>query len=668
MLSAILEQTSSKDFRFDVNALRAYAFIAVLLYHFRIPGFDGGFVGVDIFLTISGYLIMSIVSRAVEVKNFNLIEFYTRRIGRIIAPILPVVVATFVVGYSMLPPSAFSDFGRYAIGMLTFTSNVMFWRESGYFNADNAYNLLLHSWSLSLEVQFYVIFPIIFFVLRLLFKTRRSIIAALLFLTVVIFVVSVFATQLKPIPAFYLLPTRLWQFLLGGLVWQVMSMPLGLHQRQSLHIFGVILVGMSVALIDSSMSWPGWRAGIPSLGVAFILLSNINIRRVYESTVVRTLGVISYSGYLWHWPIVVVLLILNKIESPLWQIAGILLTLVLGLLSWFIAERLLGSCLGGLSSVRRLSAIAALTVSAALLPGAAVYSNGMPSRFTAELNRFLNTAEERPGRRVCDDNIQDHCVVAKIDLDRIGSITGIGAIVVGDSHAAMISQIVANSLTAANSKVISLAVPACPTIRDVRVALDQAEVCAKTVDTLLTLHRLYPKIPIIVSNRYAFYMNGPNERTRSARPNYSPSRETYSWSQAYKQAMSQGYHGTLCPVAERGVLLLVDPFPEFLQAIPPRIAQEVALLGTYTDFTLTQAEYTARNADVMPVLDRLARECGAHRVNPVSTLCPDGVCTGTYDGSILFTDSNHISSAGAALTAQAFSNTVKILNAESIGR
>jgi len=657
--STLIAQTNSDNFRFDINVLRAIAFVVVLLYHFRVPGFDGGFAGVDIFLTISGYLMMSIISREVEAGRFNLLGFYSRRIGRIIAPMLPLAVAVCTIGYFLLPPIAFADMGKHTIGMLTFTSNIMFWRDSGYFNQESAHNFLLHSWSLSLEVQFYLIFPLILFALRVLPRWRDNLILPLAVLTLVIFTASIFAAEIKPTPAFYLLPTRLWQFLLGSLVYEIMRAPLGIQKRRVLHVIGLILIGISVALIDSSMTWPGWRAGIPSLGTALVLYSNINFPRVYESLPLRFLGVVSYSGYLWHWPIVVLLVISGKIENPLWQISGIAIVLILAFLSWNWNEKRLGQWLQNLSNRRRFAAIGALIGVAAILPGAALYSNGMPSRFSPDLNLFLSTAKATPAPRLCHNQIQSNCIVGNPSLDRVRSMSGIGAIVVGDSHAAMISQIVADILPEPNSRVIALTLSACPTIRDVRVNLDFIGRCADSIDRLFKFHELAPSIPIIVANRYAYYMAGSNESARGAHPNYSPSQESFSWSRAYVEAMSHGYFQTLCGIAKSGRLVLVYPFPEFERPIAARISREIVLRGTYVDARLTKTEYEARNVDVLPPLNRIVQECGAYPVDPFPALCMNDRCMGTREGSFLYIDSNHLTSAGAALMVETLRDAVE---------
>lgn len=657
--SAIMAQTGYPNFRFDINLLRAVAFVVVLLYHFRVPGFDGGFVGVDIFLTISGYLMMSIISRELETGRFNLFGFYSRRIGRIIAPILPVAAATCMLGYFLLPPSAFASLGKHTIGMLTFTSNIMFWRDSGYFNDDSVYNFLLHSWSLSLEVQFYLVFPLILFALRALFSRRDNLIVPLVVLILVVFISSILATQWKPVPAFYLLPTRLWQFLLGGLICEVLRSPIGFQKRRVLHVIGLALIGASVAMIDSSMTWPGWRAGIPSLGVALVIYSNVSLPRIYESILLRFLGVISYSGYLWHWPIVVLLVISGKIENPLWQILGIVITLILASLSWYFPERRLGRWLQSLSTPKRLTAIGTLIGSVALLPGAALYTNGMPSRFTPDLNLFLSTAEVRPDPHLCGDKRQNNCIIGNPSLDGLGPMSSIGAIVVGDSHAAMISQIVADILPKPNSRVIALTLPACPTINGIRVKLDFIGSCAESIDRLLKIHNLAPSIPVIVANRYAFYMAGFNESARTAYPNYAPSQDSFTWSKAYVNVMSHGYLKTLCGVAKSGQLMIVYPFPEFDRAIPPRISLEIVLRGVYTDAVLTKAEYEARNVDVLPLLNRIVQECGAYPVDPLPALCMNDHCKGTREGSFLYTDSNHLTSAGAALLVETFSDVME---------
>lgn len=209
---------SGEGFRTDINGLRAWAVVAVVLYHFGVPGFAGGFAGVDVFFVLSGFLMAGIVIGGVEVGRFSLGGFYLARARRILPALLVLVLAVLVVGWFLLMPSDYQTLGRHARESVFFTSNLRYLAESGYFDASSHEKWLLHTWSLSVEWQFYLIYPLVLAGLARLRPGRAVLLGAHVVVLLGSFALCQFLTATKPSQAFFLLQARAWELLLGGLV------------------------------------------------------------------------------------------------------------------------------------------------------------------------------------------------------------------------------------------------------------------------------------------------------------------------------------------------------------------------------------------------------------------------------------------------------------------
>lgn len=211
-----------QGFRSDINGLRAIAIVSVALFHFRVAGFSGGFAGVDIFFVISGFLMTGIVVRRCDRRDFSLPGFYADRGRRIVPALLALVLALIVYGWLFLPPIDYLLLAKHAAGAVTFSSNILFWRESGYFDQTAIDNWVLHTWSLSVEWQFYMLFPILMMLLS--GRARRSRRPVVLALALASLGLSAWLAHTRPISGFYLLPPRAWEMFAGSLVW-LMPLP-----------------------------------------------------------------------------------------------------------------------------------------------------------------------------------------------------------------------------------------------------------------------------------------------------------------------------------------------------------------------------------------------------------------------------------------------------------
>lgn len=332
-------------YRREIDGLRALAVLPVILFHAGIRGFSGGFVGVDIFFVISGYLITSIILSEQDSGTFTLLRFYERRARRILPALMLVLLCTLPMAWIWLLPEALVSFGRSLVGVTVFASNVLFWRESGYFEQAAELKPLLHTWSLAVEEQYYVLFPLLLGVLHR--RAQRWVVGSLLAVAAVSLVIAQWGSVEHPSAAFFLLPARAWELLLGSFV-AIHVVRHGLPRwnpriGSAASLLGLTMVVWAVVAFDKSTPFPGLPALLPTLGTVMIILFATPTTWVGRMLCHRWfvgIGLISFSAYLWHQPLFAFARHRNLDEPS----DGLLLTLaavslLLGYLSWRYVER-----------------------------------------------------------------------------------------------------------------------------------------------------------------------------------------------------------------------------------------------------------------------------------------------------------------------------------------
>ena len=336
-------------YRAEIDGLRAIAVVPIILFHAGFEYFSGGFVGVDVFFVISGYLITTIILSEKEQGTFSLVNFYERRFRRILPALFMVMLVSLIFSLLWLMPSYMEDFSQSLMAVSTFSSNILFWRESGYWEISNELKPLLHTWSLAVEEQYYVLYPL-FLMLMWHFHKDWS-----LGFFIVIAAISLATAQWgaynKPIPTFYLLPTRAWELSIGAVIaycflyrkQTVRTLLSHKSVNEALGLLGLLMISYAVYVFDKGTPFPSLYALVPTVGTGLIILfssSQTMVGRLLSIKPLVAVGLISYGAYLWHWPLLVFARHLSLTEpSELTFAILALLSFPLAYLSWRYIEK-----------------------------------------------------------------------------------------------------------------------------------------------------------------------------------------------------------------------------------------------------------------------------------------------------------------------------------------
>jgi peptidoglycan/LPS O-acetylase OafA/YrhL len=327
-------------YRSEIDGLRALAVLPVIFFHAGFSAFSGGFIGVDVFFVISGYLITGILLSDMANGTFSIARFYERRARRILPALFFVLLVCIPFAYSWMLPAQYESFSRSLIAVVLFLSNLFFWRESGYFAAEAAEKPLLHTWSLGVEEQYYVFFPLMLWVLWRMRKDYALYGIALM--AIASFALCEVASRSMVSANFFLLPTRAWELLIGSLC-AFTHHRHALQKHNGLSVLGLLLIVYAIVTYDEHMRLPSVYSAVPVLGTALILLfasGDAWVARLLSWRVLVAIGLISYSAYLWHHPIFAFARITSfTTPEPLTMVAFSLLSLALSAFSWQCVEQ-----------------------------------------------------------------------------------------------------------------------------------------------------------------------------------------------------------------------------------------------------------------------------------------------------------------------------------------
>jgi peptidoglycan/LPS O-acetylase OafA/YrhL len=401
-----LSQPSDR-YRPDIDGLRAIAVMLVVNFHAFPEAMPGGFIGVDIFFVISGFLITGIIARELDQQRFSLVGFYNRRIRRIFPALIVVLAATLVLGWLWMLPAAYAQLSADVFASAAFFSNIALLLQSGYFDIESGKKPLLHLWSLGIEEQFYLCWPLI---LILAARLRLSILAAASGIALASFVLNVALIGSNPVATFYLPFTRAWELLAGGALacgWSRISQTAGAGNWRA--SAGLLLIAAAAAVLDTHRAFPGWWALLP-VGGSVLLLSapaSWGCRHLLASRPLVWIGLISYPLYLWHWPLLVFFGIVKF--GPLTLNERELILLASTLLAWLTYRLVELPFRFGRPSALRIAGLCAGMVLIAAAGGVVFAGRGFDSRLPPEIRELADVRTDPSKWRVHE------CL---LDLDR----------------------------------------------------------------------------------------------------------------------------------------------------------------------------------------------------------------------------------------------------------
>ena len=396
MLDTVKKPERVLNYRPEVDGLRALAVIAVVLFHADFEWIPGGFLGVDVFFVISGYLITSIVCGKIDKQSFSLVDFYVRRVRRLMPAVWVLILAVLVAGWFILFAGDYKNLAESAMATALSVSNIYFWQNSGYFSPAAEFKPLLHTWSLAVEEQYYFFYPLFLLLLCRCSPKHRA--KVMIVLTLLAFACTVFITQKASSAAFYLLPSRAWELLLGG---GVALIPTGEWKQtrllQGLGWTGLAAIIASFFLLDPKAAIPAEGAVPACLGAAIFIACVRGkglLAKAMSQTIWIAIGQMSYSIYLWHWPVIVFLRHARPSIKVAELVCYFVLTFLLGYLSWRWIEtpvrhwRPTAKPWQVFASVG-LGIIALIGVSLGI-----TFADGVPGRMDPAIERYANAAHE----------------------------------------------------------------------------------------------------------------------------------------------------------------------------------------------------------------------------------------------------------------------------------
>jgi peptidoglycan/LPS O-acetylase OafA/YrhL len=607
--------------RADIDGLRAVAIVPVVLCHAGVPGFAGGFVGVDVFFVISGFLITSLIAGEIREGRFSIAHFYERRVRRIFPALFAMVLACAAVAPFLLPAEEQQSFGTSVAAVALFTSNAVFWSESGYFDAAADAKPLLHTWSLAVEEQFYIVFPLLLLLLQRFVPARG---AAVLWVAAGVSLAACAQLTYRgdADAAFYLAPFRAWELALGALAALGALPPLqGRVPREAAAALGAALIAWSVFAFSDATFFPGTAALVPCVGALLLLHAGADatpvLNRVLSARPLVLIGLISYSLYLWHWPLLV--FAKHHLQRPLLPpetALAVALALGLAWLSWRYVEQPFRRRGEDGIARRPLFAAAAVVMALALGAGAAGYVAGAPAAEIAEAARaggIRGLEDYRVGNCFLNKHhtyanweSQGPCVTSHPAPRR--------ALLWGDSFAAHYAPGLFDGKPDARYRFVQYTAIGCPPVPGVR--LPRSPRCESVNDALGQVLERHPAEVVILAARWEIY-----------------------WDKAVR---AEQVEQTIKRLKDRGLyVVLVGQGPTFEFKRPQEYVQRTGSLAA------PSRDHAAINAALRSVkgVDRF--------FDPADVLCKDGSCPLRDDGQFLYWDEGHYSSYGSKRVAAA---------------
>jgi peptidoglycan/LPS O-acetylase OafA/YrhL len=649
----------ASKYRPDIDGLRAIAVLCVLAFHAFPSQLRGGFVGVDIFFVISGFLISTIIFEGVEADRFSYLDFYMRRIRRIFPALLVVLAACLFAGWLLLLPEEYRHLGKHVVAGATFLSNIALWREAGYFDDTASTKPLLHLWSLGVEEQFYIFWPLL---AAFAYRRRLGLPLLLAGIAGASFAVNLGTSTSNPTAAFYSPLSRFWELMIGSsLAWVLLHRPsLVKHGQRTSNVLsgaGLLLIGAAVLVINENDVFPGWRALLPTVGAFFVISAGPRAwlnRHVLSNRVAVSIGLISYPLYLWHWPLLSFANILyGDLFVPTWiRVALALASVALAALTYRYIERPIRAKKANLRQIGALCALLGLFGVAGLF---LCMGTGLPSRAVADnpglalyaQNDQMRLAMLRGPCHLAERNAEAVCLAANM------SATGKLMVVWGDSHAGAWLPVLHSIAVERNMRLMAFVHVGCPPLLNTRRSDggQSGRDCSQlglAEPIVSAIEQLKPAVVVYIG-RWDLYGNGwllRGELQKATHfitvdPNGSATRATS------RAALSSQFPLTVKALAASTPRLVIFQSPPVLKGyLLPRFYTDPARIEP------SAAENLKAEAFERTLVESAASVPNVRIFDPVPRLCRGSTCRAVIGGVPVYLDDNHVSAQGSLLFKQ----------------
>jgi peptidoglycan/LPS O-acetylase OafA/YrhL len=647
------------QYRKDIDGLRAVAVLAVVLFHAKVPGFSGGFVGVDVFFVISGYLITGLIAHDYANGRFTFLTFYFRRIRRILPALVCVYAGSTLLASLVMLPSDMASFGRSLTSSALFYSNHFFYTQSGYFGGQSDLKPLLHTWSLSIEEQFYLAWPVLFLALA---RWRARWVAHFVWPAAAIsLTASALMIGWNKEAAFFLAPFRAWELLLGAGLALLPRPPVASPRLAQLaSSAGLAMIVTSIVLLDEARPFPGLLAIPPCLGAALLVFAGTNqqplITRLLSIPPAVALGLISYSLYLWHWPLLS--LARYHFDRPLqWGEVGSLLGL--SLLAAFVSYRCVERPARSITGERVPQVLAAGVLSL----GALAYI-GNASRSWASLNlnpeiRRLDGAvrSENALRRPCSGpkNIFRNDEACTFGQPRTSSSYDVA--IFGDSHANHYAPAIGLLAQRAGMSGRQITVGGCLALLgyyEVASPYATEGSCRSLREAMVHFVRENPRLRVaVLAHNWSVYAGKAIYDDQAAIYVLASPTDEQSHQRSL-QVLRQSLEQTIDFFEQQGIhVVLLGEVPIFARDPVKCIATALRQGRNWESCRRPLQEVRDRLDTMNNLLSELAaRHSHVSFVSPLDAMCDKAWCSPVADGVYMYRDRNHLNRLGAEQLAR----------------
>ena len=634
--------------------------LLVIAFHAKVLLVPGGFVGVDVFFVISGYVISRLLLADSSAGGLKLAHFYARRAYRILPALVVVVGTCLLAGLVVLGPHDLRQMARSVVAVLLFSANFFFWRQRGYFEDQAAVEPLLHTWSLGVEEQFYLVVPLLLFSVRQAsnLRFRWSAIGCAASLSL-----GVWMTGSHPAAAFYLLPTRAWQLLLGVMlaVSRSSAEPRAMRDEVAAAT-GLLAILVSAVTFTGTIPYPGIAALLPCVGTALVIRANDQRRtivgRMLEWRGLVAVGLVSYSAYLWHWPAFVLSRSyvgrdLTAVETALVLAA----TAALSYLSWRFVEQPFRSHRSVSARSGRQFILGSAATCVVVLAVAIIAARGVPGRMpevALEYERArLESLERAAG---CHRGIGDPISLDSVCALALGSPGGTRILLWGDSHANALVPAMASLGAATGSHVWQATYSSCPPLIAVDVAHQPKGHRCRAFNAMVleAIKRLRIKRVVLVGYWQAYWPSTPDSLVARFVDPYSPAGALGGGDAAVnRRAFEDALRRTVDELTALGAnVFIVKQVPVQHAFVPLLVSRAVMRGGDPAALGISRHEHRRSNALIVSAFGALAEQ--VELLDPADALCASGRCICVYRERALYVDGNHLSLDGAMFVRPVF--------------